>query len=309
MHNCFNTYQFKNLVNINTLGGSQQTLLHMRFPLHWKRAVSGSSNKPYDFFWTPICLSGPRDTQEVDKAIAAFQNLENFGGAYLQTRTTLDQIGIAHTFRKYHVSYRTTFHLDTCSCESDWFKSMKRDSRSRFKKASEFLLKNNVVVENYFGSEAIESEILKSCYEIYAKISKAKHFHVNYKFEFKDFATLLTSDLWYLSTLTYEGEILGFSIIGNTMHNLDYTFAATKSKEYDVGRILILNAFRLGKRYKKNVCLGGGITEGDALENFKTRMGTKAVKFSNIKLVGNKLLDDIGNDNFINLEMQKWPNV
>ena len=93
------------------------------------------------------------------------------------------------------------------------------------------------------------------------------------------------------------------------MHNLDYTFAATKPNEYDVGRMLILNAFRLGKWYKKNVCLGGGITEGDALEAFKARMGTKIVKFTNIKLVGNKLLDDMGDNNFINLEMQKWPNV
>ena len=269
----------------------------------------GPSGRSYDFFWTPICLSGPREAQEVAKALEAFQNLGTFGGAYLQTRVALDEMPAAYSFRKHHLSYRTTFQLDTFSSETDWFNSMKRDSRSRFKKALALIQQKNVVIQNYLDFKTIDPKILISCHEIYIKTSEIKNFHDQYKFEYKDFVALLTSNLWYLSTLTCDGEVLGFSIIGNTTQNLDYTFAASKITQYDVGRMLILNAFRLGQRYQKSVCLGGGISEGDALEDFKHRMGTTPVQFANVKLIGNHLLDDIGDDNFSNLELQRWPNV
>lgn len=269
----------------------------------------GLSGKCYDFFWTPICLSGPRDAQEVVKALVALRNIENFGGAYIQTRVALDEMPTVHSFRKHHISYRTIFQLDTFSSESDWFNSMKRDSKSRFKKAFTLISQKNVAIQNYLDLEEVDPKVLIECYEIYMETSEIKNFHDNYKFDYKDFVGLLTSNLWYLSTLRCGGDILGFSIIGNTTHDLDYTFAASKTSQYDVSRMLILNAFRLGKRYQKNVCLGGGIFEGDALEEFKCRMGTKSVKLANIKLVGNHLIDDVGDDNFSNLELRRWPSV
>ena len=307
---CFNGPGFKKIARLDDINGAKLANVNTPFGLHWKFSDAYSVGKFYAFAWTPICLSGPYEVSDLYEAIHLLEALPNFGGAYLQTRVQYEEIKPpAFDSNRMILAYRTTFHLDQSLTEEEWFGKMKSDSRQRFKKAKNLLDEKQVVLQIFDSGSSIPKTIKKTAHELYCEQANIKQFADCYKFNFSEFSALIEDPNWILTTISLNDQLLGMSIMGRTANNLDYTFAVNKCSKFEISRALILSAFRKGKALKSNICLGGGINENDKLAIFKQRMGTSEIKFGNIKLISQKLLDDLGKNYFSDFTDRKWPNV
>lgn len=282
----------------------------MKFPLHYKCAYLGPKSSLYEFYWTPICLSGPKTDEELENCLKYFEENPEFGGAYLQTRLGYHGVEqLNYLGKRIHLAHRTVFHLPTQKSEKDWFSSMKRDSKARFSKIQKELDENRLTIRNYDFADEVDLSTLETCFEIYCNLAVKNGFRPQYRFIFDELFMLISSEKWCLHTINVDEHIVGFSVLGDTGYDIDYTFAATLPSPYDVSRALILSAFRFGKSLQKNVCLGGGIVEDDELAMFKLRMGTDVAKFVNLKICGKALYMEAGEKFFENYKTRRWPDV
>ena len=83
---CFNSDGFCKIANITSPSLNIRKQFNIGFPIHFWSSKYRSISKNYKFICTPICLSGPRTIDELAVAIAQFSKVNNFGGAYIQTR-------------------------------------------------------------------------------------------------------------------------------------------------------------------------------------------------------------------------------
>lgn len=310
MRNCFFSAGFSKLVKLR----SEELILseskNLNFFVHHLKKDYDTSGKVLDFFLTPICLSGPQNLNDLVHVIKMFQSFDRFGGAYVQTRIERQKtIELKSERIDWIPGYRTAFYLRHSWSKDSWIRSMRRDSRSRFNKALKDFTSKNISIERYSFSEGIEFQVAEELANLYLLTADQKNFRKSYRFEALDFWEVLNDNSWCLHIVRQKSNIIGFSIIGDTGIELDYTFSVSMPSKIDVSRLLIYFGFCLAKSEQKDLCLGGGIIENDNLSSFKLRMGSEPVKLVNLKLICKNLLHDIGRNNFQAYQNKRWPDV
>lgn len=307
-NNCFLSPGFKSLAGVSDEDDQIRDLMGIKFPIVFSNSKAHSSNFSL-YAITPICLSGPILVEHLYEALAKLKDVEKFGGTYLQTRLDFDKVSRnLLSANNIHISYRTVYELDTGLAQEQWFQLMKRDSKSRFKKVLKDLNDNTLSCDFHDFNTIVNDATITDIYQIYQTTANLKGFGSSYQFSGNDFANLLADNSWALLAIRQEGKMLGFAILGDTSKDIDYTFAATTKSAFDISRALILCAFNISKNLKKNLCLGGGISENDELAIFKQRMGSSTTKFLNLKLISSPLLDEVGDRYFNEYECKRWPN-
>ena len=307
---CFLSDGFSKIAKISNAEQKLRKTLDLKFPIHFWTSNYNSSETKYKFICTPICLSGPRSFEELHMEISKFNKIDHFGGAYIQTRAKLTSINdIQETYNDKIVSYRTVYYLLHTWSMDDWYSRMKRDSRSRFKKLAEYCDVSHITIERVSFGESIDGELATQLSSKYHLTASERNFSSSYRFSAEQFLSLLNDPSWALIVVHANNDVIGFCIIGETEVDWDYTFAVSRPFHFDVSRLLIKKAFEFAKENNKNLCLGGGISENDQLSDFKSRMGTEAVRLANFKIISDKLLSFIGHSRFISYKTRRWPDA
>ena len=279
------TSQQSNLLSIQLSSGESFPAICLRDEDH---PLLGSSSLIY----TPICMSGPfkiepgGDFDEIEKQI------NKLSAGFIQTRQLINEPFYAGFQQEkdwfYHQDVRTNYVVPFGLDEDTFLQSMKRDSRARVKK----LLSERDSFELKKTSEKQDVEFFSNLYENNANRLK---FSPAYRFNTKNWTSLLNEDMWNLYILYYQGKAVAGCVTADYEDGIDYTFMAYQVSKMDFSRAMILYLYlHLSEHCMGDFSMGGGITEGDALATFKLSMGAVAqpllrLKFINLSILRNKV--------------------
>lgn len=241
------------------------------------------------FLLSPICFSGSHNINFIEELESGTLSTADISGGFIQTRddkpvkskfiTTVDFYAYVDT----RTNYRLTLGLD-----NDVFLSnMRRDSRSRVRS----ILKNSSRF-NLFKVEENLSYYAKIFSFLYADTAKRSGFSSLYQFDFKGWYTLLSSPLWDLFLLEYDGEIVAGAVVCQIQRGFDYTFMGYKVNKADFSRAIIIFIYRYLSIYEgQYLDLGGGISENDSLSRFKIGLGGQKTSFNRMRFARTSALN------------------
>ncbi|MEK9669509.1 MAG: hypothetical protein VW421_00745 [Gammaproteobacteria bacterium] len=311
MNFCFASDGFAKFINI-----APQKLLRADQPSPYILQDSATNFTKHfpslGFYVTPICLSGFTKISDLGVVIEHLKlKKPNFGGCYIQTRVEYSDLVESSGSLDVNMilGHRTVLSVDLSITRQKWFSIMKSDAKARFKKCEQHLAEGDLEVIWIDFGDVPSVGLIKRMHQLYMMKAKQLSFASRYRFTFEQWQHLLADDCWASCLVMLGGFLIGFAVIGRAGDDYDYTFAVAESYNHcDLSRVLLLSTFDQlsGPGVRAELCIGGGISEGDSLEQFKKRMGTKEKHYCNIKYVipsiYEKTLSIVGD-----LKRNRWP--
>lgn len=283
------------------------TLDETSYPLYLRDSVAPLYKPKSLVCFTPICLSGATQYDEVADTEQLCQKYSALAGGFIQTRKVVDGINanrpiLATSFGYIKQESRTNYQMELGLDLDSWLSSLKRDSRSRIKKIiryqGQFELINTKNV----------ADIAAFC-KLYSQTSKRSAFSESYQFSEQQWHQLFTDENWQLFLLKHQSRVVAGCVVSRVSGGFDYTFMAHDPGVYDYSRAIIYFLYNyLSSQSSGYLSLGGGISENDSLARFKLGMGAAPVHFRRIKfVVTNRLQKNVSTNRLNELMEDKWP--
>jgi hypothetical protein len=273
----YNTYQanldYLSLLNIEKYLFLNIDSIKISIPLEKKKIQNGND---FDLI-TPINFQRTIGSNLKNKFDSIIKLLKETGAVclYIQTKDNINFEGSdLINFEK----HRTNYYINLKLSEDELMKLMKRDARQRLKK-----INKNIKYE--ISTPHTSDEFIKH----YTRISEVNNFTQKYRFTSEQLIGFSKiTNINYIE-LKSEGDFIAGGLFGVNDDEVDYLYGANNPKFVDSIRLLIWNSVKYfkGKGCKK-LFLGGGISEGDSLSYFKSRIGTYEQRCQTIMAILNK---------------------
>ena len=296
----FSKYSNKNVINRYLFKYDEYK--NSEFPIHLINKENLVLRRNIYAIATPILFCGPTRTDFLNNVFNSLD--EDISSGFIQSRVKKSDLetNIDNKCYYYIVEVRNNYRVDLEIDNDNYFNTLKRDSKQRYKKIYTMNHKYNLI-ENSNCTKSIELFA-----ELYKHNSLINKFPKTYIFNKEVWIKLLSADLWKLYSLFYENKLVSACVLAQVDDTYDYSFMAFNNDHKDASRALIfflrnhLNSIGT----KKYLYLGGGIRETDSLADFKKSVGGVAVPFSRIKFI-NKKIFNIECEEAEKLLKGRWP--